>query len=237
MNVARTVLLAIALMTICVGAPAAGIGLPAHAWTSSASAHVIRVPSLAPDGSSNDSATAITSLQVPSSRVAGAPASDSPYSNAQHHQEVPLPVDGPSHGSCPVEGIFSSAPIASFRLAEGSYTGTNFLDACLTVSASRDMGTTALCAGPRNAHEDYRGQEVINGVRYDVIWHGGVATDHIYDIVSYRTLRDDACYDICLFLHYVDIGIYQPGTVSEFDRDAVMGELKDVLYRFRFTES
>jgi hypothetical protein len=63
-----------------------------------------------------------------------------------------------------------------------------------------------------------------------------VAAGHNHDVTSYRTVRAGGCYEISLLVHASSPGVYAPGTVSEFDKDAVMARLKALRDRFAFTD-
>jgi len=73
-----------------------------------------------------------------------------------------------------------------------------------------------------------------NGIPFARIGRSGVAAGHIYDVTSYRTVHADACYEITLFIHYANVGVYEPGTVAEFDEETVDDKLATLLHTFRF---
>jgi hypothetical protein len=158
------------------------------------------------------------------------------YRNPAYHFEVAYPWDFIIDGACPTEGIIDS-PVVSFRLREASYyQGTNLLDACVVIDVDRREDARSTCTGTRGPNEDHLGQETINGALFSIISRGGVAAGHIYDVTSYRTVHAGGCYEISLLVHASNPGVYEPGTVSEFDKDAVMARLKALRDRFAFTD-
>jgi hypothetical protein len=164
------------------------------------------------------------------------PAVRSTYRNPECGFEVQVTSDFGAGLTCPTAAVIHD-PVASFRLVgDPYYASTNLLDACVTVGVDRSEAARSTCLGPRDPHERYRGQEEINGIRFSKLSQGGVAAGHIYDVTVYRTLHADACYEVTSFLHYANPGVYAPGTVSEFDREAVINRLREVLATFRFTD-
>jgi hypothetical protein len=133
--------------------------------------------------------------------------------------------------TCPIitaAGIHD--PLVSFRLVGDTYyDGTNLLDACVTIGVDQSEAGRSTCTGLRDPREDHWGQQEINGVLFSIVSHGGVAAGHIHDALIYRTLHAEACYEVNLFLRYSSMGVYTPGTVSEFDKHAVMSRLDQVL--------
>jgi hypothetical protein len=159
------------------------------------------------------------------------------YHNPTYHFEVAYPWDFILDGTCPTEGIIDS-PVVSFRLWEASYyQGTNLLDACVVIDVDQSESAVSTCTESRGPNEDDRGQETINGVLFSIISRGGVAAGHIYDVTSYRTVHAGGCYEISLLVHASSPGVYTPGTVTEFDKDAVIARLEAVRDQFRLTNA
>ena len=158
------------------------------------------------------------------------------YRNPVYPFEVAYPWDFIIDGTCPTEGIIDD-PVVSFRLwEEPYYQGTNLLDACAVIDVDTSEQALSTCTGIVGPNEDPWGQETIHGILFSVVSRGGVAAGHMYDVISYRTIHAGGCYEISLLVHASNPGVYGPGTVSEFDKDAVMARLSDVRDRFRFTD-
>lgn len=156
------------------------------------------------------------------------------YTDQTHGFEVRLPGDFVEGMTCPTEGIID-APVVSFQLVGATYySDTNLLDACVTVGADSSQAARATCREARDPREDTTGQQEISGILFTRINRGGVATGHVYEVTSYRASHSGACYEITLFLHYIDPGVYGTETVSRFDEQAVMSRLEQILHSFRF---
>jgi hypothetical protein len=155
------------------------------------------------------------------------------YRSEEHGFEVRYPPDVEPGRTCPTEAIIDD-PLVTFRLTGTQYySGTNLLDACVTIRVDRSQTARESCMRPRDDHEELLGQEEIGGIPFATFSLGGVATGHIYDVTSYRTRHADACYEITRFVHYANIGVYEPGTVAEFDEEMVRSKLTAVLHTVR----
>jgi len=155
------------------------------------------------------------------------------YRNEEHDFEIQYPSDFAVEVTCSPEAV-TADPVVGFRLiGDRYYAGTNLLDACVVIGVDRSAEARATCLEPRPI-EEYLGQEQINAITFSKGSRGGVAAGNIYDVTSYRTLHHDACYEIALFLHSHSLGVYSPGTISEFDRQEVIDRLVQILHTFRF---
>jgi len=156
------------------------------------------------------------------------------YRNEQYGFEIQYPSDFAVEATCFPEATIGN-PVVSLRLVgEPYHAGTNLLDACVIVGVDRSAEAREICMEPRPV-EEYLGAEEINATIFSRGARVGAGAGHVYDVTSYRTLHGDACYEIALFLHSHNVGVYAPGTVSDFDRGAVMDRLVRVLETFRFT--
>jgi len=156
------------------------------------------------------------------------------YRNEDYGFEIRLPEDVVPGMTCPTQGVVDD-PVNTFRLTGTRYySGTNLLDACMTVGVDRGEGARATCVCPRNEQEECLGQEEINGIPFVKVGRGGVATGHIYDVITYRTTNAGACYELTLFLHYANMGVYEPGTITEFDEETLRRQLTGMIQSFRF---
>jgi len=158
------------------------------------------------------------------------------YRNVEYDFEVRYPSDFAVEATCSDAALMGD-PVVSFHLAGPQhYAGTNLVEASVIIGVGQSEEIRATCMSPRTPLEEYLGEKEINSVTFYQVSRVGVATGNVYDVTSYRTLRGNACYEIALFLHFHDVGVYKPGTVSAFDRETVMNRLSQVLYTFRFTE-
>jgi len=158
----------------------------------------------------------------------------STYRSEEHGFALRYPSEVEPGLACPTEAIIDE-PLVIFRLmAAEYYSETNLLDACVTIRVDESAAARETCLRARDDHEDLLGEEEIDGIHFAMLDRGGVATGHIYDVTSYRTVHADACYEITLLIHTANIGVYEPGTVAEFDEETVKSKLSTVLNTFRF---
>lgn len=156
------------------------------------------------------------------------------YRSAEYGFEVQYPADLVVEQTCAPAALLSD-PIVTFRLAgDQYYAGTNLVQACVTIGASRSEEARSMCAAPRAPHEEYLGEQEINSIAFHKSSRVGVATGNVGEVTWYRTLYDGTCYEIGLFLYFHDVGVVEPGTVCEFDRAEVTSRLEQVLHAFRF---
>jgi hypothetical protein len=116
------------------------------------------------------------------------------------------------------------------------YSGTNLLNACVIVGVDQGEDARSTCLEARGGLEESQGQEEVNGIVFQVWSSQEGAAGNVFEEVSYRTIHGGACYEITLLLHAGNIGAYPEGTVTEFDRGAVLERLKQVVHTFRFLE-
>jgi hypothetical protein len=76
----------------------------------------------------------------------------------------------------------------------------------------------------------------IAGVSFfrDSSWEGAVG--HQYGLIGYSALYGGSCYRLALFIHCINIHVFDPGTVSEFDRIAVLKLFDQVISTFQFVK-
>jgi len=125
----------------------------------------------------------------------------------------------------------------SFHLVGSAYySGTNLSEAAVIVGVSGEEGIVAVCETPRLEAEEPLGQVEIDAASFRKSTFTGVAAGHAYEQITYRAACQDRCYEIVLLIHSTNISAYTPGTVTEFDREAVLQTLEEVLFTFRFLE-
>lgn len=157
------------------------------------------------------------------------------YRNEEYDFETQYPSNFVVEVTCYPAAVRGEA-IVSFRLTGAQYyAGTNLFEACVIIGVGQDEEARSTCLEP-SSYEEYLGEEEFNSISF---YKGSLvegAAGNVYEVTSYRTLHEEACFEIALFLHSGNIGMYTPGDVSEFDREEVMNRLRQVLYTFRFTE-
>lgn len=112
-----------------------------------------------------------------------------------------------------------------------SYVNTNLNEAYFLFGSSTDAQIMSTCTQPLSfgGPETIVGEVTINGVTFTKSQGGGVAAGNIYEQTYYRTVHNDTCFEITYFIHYGNIGAYQPGTVHEFDHTALLQKFDQIL--------
>jgi len=124
----------------------------------------------------------------------------------------------------------------SLRLTGSEYySGTNLADAYVIISATQDGELVSACLELNNG-ERYWGEEKINSITFHKSSWAEGAAGHIYEEIAYCTVYQNTCYEIVWLIHSTNIGVYSPGTVSEWDREKVMGRLEQVLFTFKLLD-
>lgn len=109
---------------------------------------------------------------------------------------------------------------------------TNFRNAVFTIGASTDAQALKECLVPTNG-ERAKGEATINSFTYSKITLSEGAAGNYYDTTSYRTVVSDMCFAIEYTIHSSNLRNYDPGTVGEFDTQAVVNVLEDMVQSFQ----
>jgi len=128
--------------------------------------------------------------------------------------------------------------IAKFRLVNDRYyRKNNLVEASVVISVAKDKEALSNCL-QGEAMSVYKGQTLseereINGITFykDSVCEG--AAGHQYEKTSYRAIYNNVCCEIALFIHSINMGVFDPGTVSEFNKDEVVEKLNQVISTFR----
>lgn len=137
--------------------------------------------------------------------------------------------------------LFPSAPmfrippeLALRYIQTQSYTSTNLLEAYFLFGSSTDSQVLATCTEPVNfdASETVTGDVTINGVTFTKTESSGVGAGNIYEQTHYRAAQNGTCFEFTYFIHYGNIGNYDPATVTEFDHAALLQEFDGILSTF-----
>jgi hypothetical protein len=117
-----------------------------------------------------------------------------------------------------------------------AYTNTNLIEAYFLFGSSTDAQAVATCTEPASlaGPETVVGEATINGVSFTKSEGSGVGAGNIYEQTYYRAAHNGTCYEITYFIHYGNIGNYDPGTVKEFDRAALIQKFDQILSTLAF---
>lgn len=117
-----------------------------------------------------------------------------------------------------------------------AYKNTNLIEAYFLFGSSTDAQLVAACTEPASlaGPETVVGEVSINGVSFTRSEASGVGAGNIYEQTYYRAAHNGTCYEITYFVHYGNIGNYNPGTVKEFDRTALIQKFDQILSTLAF---
>jgi hypothetical protein len=133
----------------------------------------------------------------------------------------------------PVVGNYKSDPELTLHFIDSKmYDKTNLSEVYLFVSSTSDAQTVATCTEPNQnggGPENPAGNEVINGITFVHSTSEGAGAGNYYQQEIYRTVSMGVCHEVIYYLHYTNVSNYTPGTVTEFDRDAVLQQLGGIF--------
>jgi hypothetical protein len=136
----------------------------------------------------------------------------------------------------PVYGNYKTNPELTLHLIDSkTYEKTNLSEAYIFVSASSDSQVVGTCTEPNESGggpEQLVGNEVINGFTFTHSTSEGAGAGNYYQQEVYRMVNKNICHEIIFYIHSTNAGNYDPGTVIEFDRDALIQKLSSVVNTF-----
>ena len=127
----------------------------------------------------------------------------------------------------------TQAAAVAFVLPKALFKGTNLLEAGAYIGQKATADVPAPWADPYEG-ETAAGTTSINGVSWATFTSSEGAAGNIYDERVYRTAHNGTCYEIAELLHSAEIGNYDPGTVTEFDKTQFEGYLEAIARSFTF---
>lgn len=150
---------------------------------------------------------------------------------------TPTPTD-PSPTALQTSGFegylsVTQTPVVGFPLPMSLMSGTNLGEAGVYIGATTSPAVVAKCTQTSTAAgETSAGDMVVDGASFTVTTSTGVGAGNTYEMISYRTVHNDACIEVVELLHSLNIANYPPGTVSEFDRAKFSGILDNLVQTF-----
>lgn len=135
-----------------------------------------------------------------------------------------------------VYGNYKTNPELTLHLIDSkSYEKTNLSEAYLFISSTSDSQVVATCTEPNQSGggpEQILGDEVINGFTFVHSTSDGAGAGNYYQQEIYRMVNKNVCHEVIYFIHSTNVGNYTPGTVTEFDRDALTQKFYDIFSTF-----
>jgi hypothetical protein len=113
--------------------------------------------------------------------------------------------------------------------------GTNFQAAAISVNELKGANTETKCRMVTEPppHSTFH-TETIHGVKFDVTETYGVATGNLIHGYVYRNFHKGNCYELDINIAYSNIGMYDPGTLKNFNSEKVKRALRGALASFKF---
>jgi len=138
----------------------------------------------------------------------------------------------------PMQGNYKTDPVLTLQLIETDlYEKTNLSEVYLMFSSSADSKVVSTCTEPNpngGGGPEYPADEVtINGLIFVHSTTEGAGAGNYYQQEIFRTVQNNACHEVIFFIHFTSASNYTAGTVTEFNRDAVMQNLEAVLSMIR----
>ncbi len=135
-----------------------------------------------------------------------------------------------------VYGNYKTNPELALHLIDSkTYEKTNLSGAYIFISSTSDAQVVATCTEPNQSGggaEQIVGSEVINGFTFTHSTSDGAGAGNYYQQEIYRMVNKNICYEVIFFIHSTNAGNYDPGTVTEFDRDALIQRFSSILNTF-----
>jgi hypothetical protein len=133
--------------------------------------------------------------------------------------------------------VCDETTVACFGYTGQDYTGTNFDGAGIAINILRDAKNEQQCSNIGSAEYPRMATQLatIHGTTFHVgeIGEGGMS--HFQAITAYRAIRQNVCFEIRTQINSVNIGVYDPGTVKEFDPARLKALFSQMARTFRFT--
>jgi len=155
------------------------------------------------------------------------------YTSETYGFEMKYPQDLAVQKEIPM-AVIQGAVIRLLLVNRAYYDGTNLVEASLFVGVTPEKGCSSTgipCAYEGGAPTEMRD---ISGVAFSrtSAWEGAVG--HQYGLITYSAPHAGNCYRLALFIHCINVHVFYPQTVSEFDRTTVLRLFDQVISTFRF---
>ena len=125
--------------------------------------------------------------------------------------------------------------IAQLQIPQNSYPKTNFGDAAFAVSATNASSLDAcLALNQPEGSDGFKTKVAINGTDFYMTKSSGAGAGNLYEANVYRAfVGNQNCIELNATVHTLNIGNFDPGTVTAVDKTAVQRQLNDILQSFK----
>ncbi|MCD6494783.1 hypothetical protein J7K60_01875 [Candidatus Bipolaricaulota bacterium] len=159
------------------------------------------------------------------------------YTSETYGFEMKYPQDLVVQEEIPL-AVIEGAVIRLSLVNPTYYAGTNLVEASLFVGVTPKKASSSerTIDGPTNSSEGGDPVETRNiaGVGFSKAssWEGAVGNQ--YGLITYSALHAGSCYTLALFIHCINVHVFYPQTVTEFDRATVLRLFDQVISTFQF---
>ncbi|MDO8260730.1 MAG: hypothetical protein Q7T50_04520 [Candidatus Magasanikbacteria bacterium] len=113
-------------------------------------------------------------------------------------------------------------------LSANNFIGTNLGEASFIVGVTSNKAILNICL-ESGIGEEQQANRIINGIDYSVFKSSEAGAGNRFQTLSFRTIKNDRCYEAVEFMHWGDINNYPVGTVKEFDQALIQAKLDKIL--------
>lgn len=147
------------------------------------------------------------------------------YSGRPDYKEISLLSYSP---------VCDLSTVACFIYNGTEYAGTNFKAAGLSVNVLRDRRTAEECDRIDTGSYPVR-TKTINGIHFHYGMTGEGSLGHWKGGLAYRTFHKNVCFEVAVGIATTSIGVYEPGTMKEFDSRKLDKEFDQIVQTLSFT--
>ena len=127
--------------------------------------------------------------------------------------------------------------IVEIDFPEDRFPDTNFAEAFLSVNEGESQSAIDQCLkSVSESKTPLTVKKEINSIEFYEDKTSDAAAGNIYDSMVYRTIHEQACYEIILTIHTGNIGNYPLGTVKEVDKNQIWPALYKIFDTFKFID-
>ena len=126
---------------------------------------------------------------------------------------------------------------AQVSINKDAYPNTNFNDADFSVGVqgAKNLDECLALNVPEGAGDNFKTTTTIGGQTFYSATGGGAAAGNRYDTKTYRTFKDNMCYELTETIHTGAIENYDP-SVSEINKNPIWTKLDAITQSFTFTK-
>lgn len=159
------------------------------------------------------------------------------FTSKEHGFEIKYPQDFALQREISLDVV--EGPVLQLLLVNPVYCDrTNLAEASVFVGVEPENACSSLLATdfPQDSSGggDVEETRYISGVSFSMNSSSEGAVGNQYSLTTYSAMHKGSCYRLALFAHSINVEVYDPGTVFEFDKAALFRIFDQVISTFRF---